>query len=286
MKRIGRARNAVVVLGVVLAAAACSSDDEPATAADPPPVGMVPQLVSMSGQALPLEPYTMQPDAYAKILGARERLVVQCMSRSGFDLEFPRGTGEVLRTKSEMRYVKSPEDAAAYGYHSPGDVSEPEDEPELTAAEGTALYGEDAAGGCFAEVDAGLDERGVLIQDDELVRTISLEGVQESLQDPRLKDAFVQWSACMKEQGYVYGSPLDAMNDPRWEATEVADALEISTAVADSECMGKTNAVGIWFAVESAYQKRKIEANFEKLEEIRHGLETSIRVANEINLTG
>lgn len=46
--------------------------------------------------------------------------------------------------------------------------------------------------------------------------------------------------------------------------------------------MIKNNVAGVWFAVESAYQKRDIEANFEKLEEVRKAIDTSIRVAEEI----
>ncbi|WP_436773303.1 hypothetical protein [Yinghuangia sp. YIM S09857] len=69
---------------------------------------------------------------------------------------------------------------------------------------------------------------------------------------------------------------------PRWEAAEAASPEEIATAVADTECMAANNVAGVWFAVESAYQKREIEANSEKLEEVRKAIDTSMRVAEEI----
>ncbi|MEU8135448.1 hypothetical protein [Streptodolium elevatio] len=283
-------RQVAVALGVAVAAVACSSDDKADSAAAPPAVGSIPQLATMEGQALPLETYMLQPDQSAKILGARERMVEQCMTRQGFDFSFDLGassggtsSADFTKSQSEMRYLIDARAAASYGYHSPPlSAAEQASPPEPTAAEAQALQGTDGNGGCFAEVDAKLTERGVIIQDPALVVDINKGGMQRSLEDPRMKDAFTLWSRCMQERGYAYATPLDASNDPRWEAAETASPEEVATAVADTECMVANNVAGIWFAVESAYQKREIEANFEKLEEVRKAIDTSMRVAEEI----
>lgn len=283
-------RQIAVALGVTIAAAACSSDDKADSAAAPPVIGTVPRLASMEGQALPLEAYMLQPDQSARILGAREGLVEQCMRRQGFDFSFGTGapsggatSAATDKSQSEMRYLIDANAAASYGYHGPSfSAAEQATPPEPTAAEAQALQGEDGNGGCFAEVDAQLAERGVIIQDPELVADMNKDGMQRSLEDPRVKEAFALWSGCMKERGYAYATPVDASNDPRWEASEAASPEEIATAVADTECMVANNVAGVWFAVESAYQKREIEANFEKLEEVRKAIDTSMRVAEEI----
>ncbi|WTW96978.1 hypothetical protein OG216_28065 [Streptomycetaceae bacterium NBC_01309] len=283
MRLVGRA---AVVLGLTLAAVACSSEEKSDSAAAPPPVDAVPQLANMAGQALPLEAYMLQPDQSAKIAGARETMIVQCMKRQGFDFSFDSGRaasgGFVVKSQSETRYLIPPDMAADYGYHGPPGTSDPPSPPQLTEAEGLALRGPDSNGGCFAEVDAQLAERGAVIQDAELVNTINADGMRRSIEDHRMKEAFALWSGCMKERGYVYATPLDAADDPRWGAAETASSEEIATAVADTDCMIKNNVAGVWFAVESAYQKRDIEANFEKLEEVRKAIDTSIRVAEEI----
>lgn len=293
----------IAAFAIVAGATACSSSSDGGTDAAPPSIGPVQQLTDMSHQALPLEAYMLQPGQFATIMSARRQLVTQCMQRFGFDYRPATADGgtdpTAGKTQSQMRYVDSSAHVSAYGYHQEPGVGTPAVEPQRSPTELAVLTGSsdggDAPGqatgrdipegGCFGEVDRTLAQRGVIIQDDELVSTINIEGMSRSTQDPRLKQAFAAWSACMKGKGYTYATPKEANQDPRW-STPTASAEEIGTAVADLACMTENNVVGTWFAVESAYQKQQIEANFEKLEQVRRSIDTSIRVANGIVTAG
>ena len=64
----------------------------------------------------------------------------------------------------------------------------------------------------------------------------------------------------MAARGYRYGSPMDAIDDPRF-GKATAESTEISTARADVECKKKTGLVRTWFDVESAMQQSEIDKN-------------------------
>ncbi|TVL88009.1 hypothetical protein CD790_32180 [Streptomyces sp. SAJ15] len=55
--------------------------------------------------------------------------------------------------------------------------------------------------------------------------------------------------------------------------------LEIRTAVADVECKRQTNVIGVWVAVETAYQKVAIRVGGEKLRQVRQSLLVELRNA-------
>lgn len=62
----------------------------------------------------------------------------------------------------------------------------------------------------------------------------------------------------MKEKGFSFESPIDAIGDPAWQGGSVT-AEQISAAVADVDCKISTNLVGIGVAVQSAYDQRYID---------------------------
>lgn len=283
--RLARAIGAAAVLGALAATTGACSSGGSANAADPPSIPSVPQLATMRGQALPLEPYMLQPDAFGKIQAARQSQVAACMQGRGFDYR-PVEAASPGKSQSEMRYILDAEQAGVYGYHAPEQGQAPRD-PERSPEEWAALMGRDGgdgarSGGCFAEVDDRFATRGGIVQDDELVVRINLESSSRTLEDSRLRDAFTQWSACMRSQGFAYATPLEASEDPKWGGDK-ATPDEIATALADIDCMTRNNVVGVWFAVESAYQKQEIEQNFEKLEQIRRAIDTSVRLAEELS---
>ncbi|MBP2056739.1 hypothetical protein J2Z21_009758 [Streptomyces griseochromogenes] len=103
---------------------------------------------------------------------------------------------------------------------------------------------------------------------DKTTSTIKGNSFDDSLADSRVKAVFSRWSACMKAHGYHLADPLKAADLPSMSAPEPTSA-EIAQAETDVACKGKVNVVGVWFAVESAYQKSEIKENREKMADIK-----------------
>lgn len=89
-------------------------------------------------------------------------------------------------------------------------------------------------------------------------------GPVEASKDSRWIAAAGRWSQCMKEAGYSYQFPTDAIGDSRWrsggEAASVSSA-QIAAATADVRCKVSTNLVGVGVAVQSAYDKQYLDSN-------------------------
>ena len=83
--------------------------------------------------------------------------------------------------------------------------------------------------------------------------------------DSRWREAQAEWSSCMKEKGFSFESPIDAIGDPAWQGGSVT-AEQISAAVADVDCKISTNLVGIGVAVQSAYDQRYIDEHRAELD--------------------
>ncbi|MEU8138806.1 hypothetical protein [Streptodolium elevatio] len=249
-------------------------------------MAVVPELAGMYGQRLPVEDYLLQPDQVSRIQAARRALVVRCMRSKGIDFGFPAAAGphssNAGKTQSEMRYVTPPEVAAKFGYHSPDGQGQAPESPGLPKATEEALFGKDGKSGCYAEVDEDFDRRALLVQDAESVVAINIDNMARSMEDPRMKAAFALWSGCMKARGYAYGTPMEASADPRWIQRPTATPEEIATAVAHTSCMTETNIVGTWFAVESAYEQRDIEAKAAELAAYKTVIENTLRFADSV----
>ncbi|WP_369197819.1 hypothetical protein [Streptomyces djakartensis] len=61
----------------------------------------------------------------------------------------------------------------------------------------------------------------------------------------------------MKQRGYAYDEPWQAINDKAFRGPE-AGPREIATAVADVACKKVTNVVGVWYTVDAAYQRQML----------------------------
>ena len=84
----------------------------------------------------------------------------------------------------------------------------------------------------------------------------------------------------MAGRGYSYVSPEAANYDPRWRNS--VSAKEIATAEADVACKAKADYAGTYFAVESAYQIRMIDANAQALAAVRDQINTAVRNAAQV----
>ena len=72
--------------------------------------------------------------------------------------------------------------------------------------------------------------------------------------DSRARAAETSWVDCMREAGHDFHHRWDASNSVRTAPSEQQHAM----AKLDATCARRVNYVGIWYAVDSAYQRRAI----------------------------
>ncbi|WP_146610457.1 hypothetical protein [Streptomyces sp. AC1-42T] len=89
----------------------------------------------------------------------------------------------------------------------------------------------------------------------------------DASRDSNVIKAMARWKTCMEGLGYKYADIWEANNDPRWQVSE-ASATEISTAINDVQCKGKSRIAEILLSVETELQSdyiRKNAAEFSKI---------------------
>ncbi|MFE6750803.1 hypothetical protein ACFVGM_33465 [Kitasatospora purpeofusca] len=291
---------ALLALGA--AATGCAAADPKAApaaapAAVPPAVDVVPTLTTADGQSLPIARYLISPDEDRRIETARTALISSCMKRFGFDYA-PAAVGTKPDLMVRRYYLTDAASAAAQGYHWGGSANEKQrtaapqpPAPEMQAVLGHGRGGpaESSApadrsyhgvaippGGCLGEADDTLTRGGGILQDDAGAMEINGRSFADSMADARVQAAFGAWSRCMKEKGQTYASPVDAVGDERWFSSPTATAPEIAAATADIDCKQQNNVVGIWFAVETAYQGLAIQADLKRLEQARKAIDVTL----------
>jgi hypothetical protein len=183
--------------------------------------------------------------------------------------------------------------AQRYGYHLPSTSTRagggPRADRSLSAPERLVLSGDTTgagasandspdsyrgkpipAGGCAAQarqLTIGVDD----VDPTRVADAITVGMWEKSKTDPRVVAVIKLWSECMKRSGYTYASPLDAGGDrPEWLRAATPSAAEIRTAVADVTCKQRTNLIGTWFTIESAYENGAIHLHIEQLTQIRN----------------
>lgn len=254
----------------------------------------------IAGLALPIQAY--MPSAAEKDMTqmAIDELAEQCATGFGFNYTAPHRTSHADYNQLRRGYgAVDLATAQKYGYHpSPGDPNyqtpghlNPHDPgykgpapTQLPAAEQLVLYGRDGgagsdstaadsyhgrsipAGGCYGQADRKV-YGAKQIDPNSVADVILVQMGKKAQTDRRVKAGFRKWSACMRQSGYRYSSPLAAAGDRKWDmnpGTRPTPA-EIQTAVADVKCKQQTNLVGIWFSVESSYEKEAIQQELPQL---------------------
>ncbi|MER5882540.1 hypothetical protein ABT160_01800 [Streptomyces sp. NPDC001941] len=290
-------RTAAASALALAALAGCSDPGGGPPDGAPPPLGPVPAVrTSADIPDLPLDAYLLTREQYQAFLLAQRTAVRRCMARYGFDyraLDAVLTPGEVPDPRPDKaRYYFLVDDSAARkaGYHPPPRVrarDKTTDGPDTTPteAERAVLAGRDAGrsvggatvprGGCQGEAEHALLGDGG--------RPDFLQVANERNQpraradaDDRLAKAFAAWSACMKESGHDYRDPAQANDDPRWRGGTAGPA-EIATATADVACKRRTNLTGLWWALQSAYEKQYIERNAERMGAVRRTVDAVLR---------
>lgn len=240
-----------------------------------PALGPVPAIRSGTTIELPLDAYTPEEGLLGK---ANDLLLQDCVRRYGFSM------GSVPparpRPKNERRYgIMDANLASRRGYSPPPETAAQDQKRQLAVPNPPPieiLYGRAKtlrrepirefagqplpSGGCVGEARTKLSAGAPAGADFKLGMKLSTEAHGQAERDGRVIKAWAMWSSCMAKSGYRYKTPWHANNDPQWEG-DAASLREIRTAQADISCRNSTNMVGVWVAVESAYQRRLIEKN-------------------------
>ncbi|GAA2449767.1 hypothetical protein GCM10010421_47680 [Streptomyces glaucus] len=250
-----------------------------------PSVTGIRDIDTVAGLKLPLEPYLFTDGEMSSLMRARDALIQKCMRGLGLDYTPPKPQKHVgPKTMTERRYGLADADLAAdSGYHMPGAEVRPE--PPLPAEQYRALTGEGAGkdvpeGGCAGQAEqtlAGESPFGV----SDISQDLNSKSYELSMQDKRVQSVFQSWSSCMDKAGYKYPDPMAAMSAPEFSRPEVGKG-EVETAVADVRCKKNTNLIGVWYAVESAYQQKLIEKNSKKLDTIHAAKREQLKAAQKV----
>jgi len=298
----------VIGLGLLAFGTACTSSgsDRRNSAAPPPAVTAIPSAGTVLGLVLPLSSYQLTPAQQLFVNNATRALVSQCMRRFGF-AQFSLDTGATksgLPDQMGRRYgaVSDARTAATYGYHLPSDQNSSPGKPSVrpsqpfTQAENAVLTGTSGKGpvppnqtqrsttyngqsvppgGCFGEANRaiGIDSH----VDGLLPQRLAFTAYDQSLNDSRTKQVIAAWSACMKDKGYAVADPVGAVK--AFNLAGPVTSAEIQQAVADVACKQRVSLIGVWFAVEKAYQERLIEQNGQQLAAVRKVVDDELRNA-------
>lgn len=234
---------------------------------------------------LPLDSYSLNSGDDYMVRRARNKLLADCLQQFGFSVAPPDLPPSSADQPNANRYLITDENKArAYGYHNPTPErpAEPKLPPEaqgVISGKGPRSVGgqEVPVDGCNGQVRRQLSGGGVV--DMMFAQQLAMDSIHRIEKDSRVIRKVDEWAACMKTAGFDYRNPHDANNDPAWSANPMSDK-EKTVAVADAKCKGQVGLIDIEAAVETAYQKRLVEQNTDKLRAIKSDLQTLVRNAN------
>lgn len=247
-------------------------------------IGEVKPILHLTEISFPLDEFRPDAESENVVLKAEQQLTQDCMQR--FDMTFDQPVWSVpveIHDYDRLFGLINLDEVKTYGYHLPGESPsesglgnpKPEVAPtnvpeadymaafmgEADSLKGVAI----PEGGCIGEARTTLgDDYGLQFLIEEGVNF----GLSQSNLDPRVTEAFAEWSICMFKAGYEYATPSNAINDPHWNTNSVrATPAEIDVAVADVQCKIDTNLTGIRVAVATAWQDQFIRDHATGLKE-------------------
>ncbi|MGW1807682.1 hypothetical protein [Streptomyces sp. NPDC002078] len=255
-----------------------------------PGVTSIPHLTDTADLALPVDAYMPAGQDLRQTTDAMTTLEQRCVSRYG--LKYTPTEARLPNFGKNARRYGVPESlqvAREFGFHMtqndprslPKHLGAPPSQDVRTVLTASSPQGPVTTyhgrrlpkGGCVAEADQALAGDGEQrAGHSPMAEEIRAHSFEYSLLDPRVIAAQSAWQKCMSAQGYSsYKKTFDASGDERWNVP-TATSQEITVAVADWQCAKQVNLVGVWYAVESAYQNAQIEKHAEELQQAREGL--------------
>lgn len=282
-----------------------------------PSIGAMPTIAATADRALPLDSYLLTKDQHQLIRKAEYTAQAACMSGFGFSIPpMPNIPAPNYGADSDLRMSghygsQSLSFAKQWGYHPEGGLgalpggsatSSAAGQSEPTADWQTAMTGASPGSGagtpggqtingqvvpvngCLGEAKKALSGTSDLqsVGDPSTAQNILDETLARSIADPRVVAVFAKWSACMSNSGFHYETPLTVKTDKRWRATDLPTQAEINTAVADQQCRAQENVVGVWYAVDSAYETQAINVQAEKMAEVKQSIQVQLKNAAKV----
>ena len=281
-----------------------------------PAVGAAPTLLDSNGLTFPMDDYLVPAEQRQELQKAQNVLIDQCMRRYGFRYTAPEATaGADVYGENGRRYgLSSPALAARYGYGDPprqapvraprpargtneslvldgppdldpkslpGNLQEAEKARTSDKNTGVVNGVKIPVAGCAGESGLKLYAPDAAAVDITFPQNLNAEANERSRQDSRVVRVIRDWSACMAGHGYRVPSPLGV--PAALGLTDLSGPRALTTATADVACKQKVNLVGVWYTVESAYQKVLIEKNAELLKTFKDQQQARMRLADSLS---
>ncbi|MFC8229851.1 hypothetical protein [Streptomyces sp. NPDC057287] len=228
----------------------------------------------LPGLAFPVEAYLESPAQLRDVALAQRSLLVACLTSEDVVYRPPEPSARRAPALTAGRYGPVNEEQAGYGYHFMMAVSSaPAQQSQPRADEQKAV---EECSGKAAERFPSLDDGGVPDR-------IKAASYKDSMNQPRVREAFARWSTCMAAEGFTYATPEEAMRDPRWNwQAEKASSTEVGAARQDVACKKKTGLVAEWFGAETEIQKEAVRTEGAKLREVRASISERAEAAREV----
>jgi hypothetical protein len=121
----------------------------------------------------------------------------------------------------------------------------------------------------------------------DVVRNLIREAAKRSTEHGQVREATDKWLACVKQAGWPYESPHDAVR--HWNslgADGEPTPEEVDAAVADVKCKQETNLHRLWAAAEVAYQRKLFDENTAQIQHQRAWLDEMLRNAIAVVKSG
>ncbi|MGL5406400.1 MAG: hypothetical protein ACRDAX_06385 [Propionibacteriaceae bacterium] len=236
----------------------------------PTPTSTPPTVVSPLDIHRPVLSYMPTQQEYSQMHQIHGKLVAECLSTPEQKISFI-GAGNIydpiLRENANSPIwgnISTISDARIYGYH------------EKSIAVG---YGGFNPIPVVNNPDCDPNVSKLFPDGKEYTSLSAIEGLpndgpRRASNDSRTKPIVDEWSLCMKNRGFNFSGPLDAIEKYIYDKSP--SFAEINTAVADMECKQKTNFVARMLAWQLVYDEDYINKNRAALEKQRQDIKDFI----------
>ncbi|MFF5159945.1 hypothetical protein ACFY3N_27605 [Streptomyces sp. NPDC000348] len=288
----------VVVLTGCAQQAAPSPDH---ASASPAPAASAPAGSVSYAYRLPIAEYSLPQDEQRVIQSAQELLTRACMK--GFGIDYTPAVIPPTQQVADRRYgISDRQTAVQYGYRFPPEQSAGTQRSGLTPEEQKVLTGNGNPGaaktegsgkpakyngktipdeGCLGKSISDFRKTYAYEPGVAAASRIAVGSYKDSLRDPKVEAAMSKWSHCMKEKGYDYTTPIEAVESQKFEGDEPSEA-EKKTALADFSCKERTGLLDTWFSTEQRIQRDMIKENEKDLRTLKKKQEQQAAAARKI----
>ncbi|MEV0746322.1 MULTISPECIES: hypothetical protein [unclassified Streptomyces] len=300
----------VLCAAALLAACSSSADTGQSDEKSEPEVSATPAMSGTVGLKLPLDAYDATREEADALQQGQGVLISRCMERFGFRYSLPPRPATPTRGENALVFgVVDANEAARYGYSAPEDAQPSRRTPQnLTPSEELALHGAPdlkppdmptsqseaekngggkeringkavPVGGCGREAFLKLYAPEPNAVDAMYVFNLKAQAESRAREDSRTKAVNKHWSGCMARSGRTATDPMNVTTELGIADDALASPAAITAAKADVGCKKEVNLVGIYFAVQSAYQNRLIDRNAETLDLAKKQLADRLKLA-------